>query len=187
MEYNNAIANAYADAQRRVYDIQNQLSDFEYQVEAAKYEMSQPSGMGMEQLPASQVQTIGDIDASINALYGVDDLINQYEDLMGPVKGRIGAKNPYDTRAQVFNSQMTAVAQDVGRSLEGGVLRQEDVPKYRAMFPQISDTPDVARGKMQNVLGLLNNKKTSYQQAFSGSGYDPGNLGLSQLYDQYGG
>ena len=71
------------------------------------------------------------------------------------IQGRLRAANPYDTEAQAFNSSMTAIAQEVGKAMEGGVLRQEDVKKYRIILPQIWDTPEVAQKKIDNVIKTL--------------------------------
>lgn len=186
LEFNNAIANAYGEAQRRILDIQDTLDNFGYQVDQAKYqiqqEMNQPMALPqLDQLPAGEVAELSDIDSSVRAVSGLEDMINQYEQLMGPVGGRVRAANPWDTRAQVFNSQMRAIAQQVGRAMEGGVLRKEDEAKYRAILPQLSDTPDVARGKIDNVRSMLENQRQTRAIGFTGAGYDPGRPPLSSF------
>ena len=47
---------------------------------------------------------------------------------------------------------MKAVAQQVGRAMEGGVLRAEDVPKYEAILPKITDTREVALEKIKMLV-----------------------------------
>jgi hypothetical protein len=94
-----------------------------------------------------------DIESAKSVLGSLD--IDKYASVMGPITGGVRKLNPYDVTAQDFNSQIKGVAQIVGRAMEGGVLRKEDVPKYEAILPKINDTPDVAKVKMQNVLNML--------------------------------
>lgn len=98
---------------------------------------------------------VSDLKASADMMETLDSVIDDYSDVIGPITGRARKLNPYDTKAQDFQSQMMAVAQVVGRAMEGGVLRAEDMPKYRAILPQITDTPEVAKAKIANVKKLL--------------------------------
>lgn len=120
-------------------------------------------------LPAAQVAELADIKSSISQMQGLD--ISKYSNIMGPVQGRVRGANPYDKDAQAFQADMVLVAQNVGKALEGGVLRQEDTKKYLKILPQISDTPEVAQRKIQNVVKRLQNKLDERNRAFGGAGY----------------
>lgn len=123
-------------------------------------------------LSPEQQSQISDFDNSINQVNGLTSLIQQYKDKFGPVAGRFNASNVYDTDSQVINSQIKAVAQMVGRALEGGVLRKEDVPKYEAILPNLTDTPEVAIGKINNVIQLLQGQRNTRAQGFGQIGYN---------------
>lgn len=127
-------------------------------------------------LPASDVLKVSE-GAGMPAL--MEDLANDIQvnkGLMGPVQGLIGKANPYNTEAQTFNAKMTTAAQRIGKYLEGGVLRAEDVPKYRAMLPQITDTPEVAEAKRLQVQNMLEDKQRGDVNALKGTGYNIGNI-----------
>ncbi len=99
--------------------------------------------------------------------------------IMGPVQGRVGAANPYDTTAQTVDAQFRNAAQSFGRYMEGGVLRKEDEEKYRKMFPQLSDDPAVAKNKLSIVRKALVDKQNADVHALSAQGYDTS--GFSQI------
>jgi predicted NAD/FAD-dependent oxidoreductase len=104
---------------------------------------------------------VTDIKSSLNLMGGLGSVIDQYKSVLGPITGRARGINPYDVTAQDFQARMTAVAQVVGKAMEGGVLRKEDTIKYRKILPQITDTPAVAKAKIQNVIELLNQQLSS--------------------------
>ena len=121
-----------------------------------------------QKYPSSMVTRMADFDASEKSLLGLAKSIKgESGKMMGPIQGRLRKKNPYDVSAQSFESQMRAVAQDVGKAMEGGVLRAEDVPKYRAILPNIDDTSEVAMNKIINVMQQLAIKKQAQVGAFS--------------------
>lgn len=118
-------------------------------------------------LNSSAAKAFTDSQTAVSMAQQLEETISQYADKMGPVKGAASGMNPYDTDAQTFRSQMEAAAQVIGKSMEGGVLRQEDVVKYRKILPQITDTVAVARNKIKNIRALLEgqqkNQKKFYQ------------------------
>lgn len=105
-------------------------------------------------------------------LSNVEKQLKENPDLFGPIGGRLGANNPYDMRAQNINSQVKATAQMIGKYMEGGVLRAEDIPKYAAMLPGLSDTPETAQSKIDNVRALLTRKYNTDLESLQQGGYD---------------
>ena len=105
-------------------------------------------------------------------LQDVKATLKAKEDIMGPIEGRARSMNPYDEQAGAMDAQMRAASQAFGRFMEGGVLRKEDEAKYRKMFPQISDTPEVANAKLGVVERLLTQRQRSDVQALKEAGYD---------------
>ncbi|MCL5071909.1 MAG: hypothetical protein M1308_13600 [Actinobacteria bacterium] len=92
--------------------------------------------------------------------------------LFGPVTGRLGQLNPYNVEAQSIDDDLRRASQVIGRFMEGGVLRKEDEEKYRKMLPQLTDTPDVARNKLEGVKQLLSDKATQMVNDYITGGYD---------------
>jgi len=127
-------------------------------------------------LPASQTVMLSDGFQLPNTLDGLDAIINNSSQLFGPVAGRLGAANPYNTEAQTANAKLTTAAQLVGKYMEGGVLRQEDVAKYQRMLPQLTDTPEVAKQKLDSVRNMLQQKSLQYIDDFEAAGFDVSNF-----------
>lgn len=123
-------------------------------------------------LPPDKVLSVQQGAQIPKQLDGIDATLTQNEKLFGPMQGRMGAMNPYDTASQSVDAQLRSTAQAFGRYMEGGVLRKEDEEKYRKMFPQLSDTPDVARNKLQIVRKLLVDKQNADTEALAAQGYD---------------
>jgi len=129
-------------------------------------------------LTAANVLTINEGNAIPSTLADIKTKIDVNRGLFGPVEGRIRQNNPYDTKSQVFDADIRAASQQFGRFMEGGVLRTEDEKKYRKMFPNLSDTPDVAYGKLKVVEELMRRKQKSDLEALSSQGYDMAGLDL---------
>lgn len=131
-----------------------------------------------QKLSQASIKLIQEGNSLPNILSDLDQKLDQNKALFGPVIGRVGAANPYNTQAQVFDADIRAKSQAFGRYMEGGVLRKEDEEKYRKMFPQLSDTPEVARGKLAVVNDLLNKKQQTLIQAYKDQGFDLSGLNL---------
>lgn len=127
---------------------------------------------GKKEFSAKDIQNVNEGAAIPNMLQTLSGRLNEKKDMMGPVGGRLRSWNPYDTEAKVLESDLRMHSQLFGKYMEGGVLRKEDEQKYRKMFPQITDTPDVAEGKMVNVRRLLETKLKSDLKALAAGGYD---------------
>jgi hypothetical protein len=108
--------------------------------------------------------------------------IDTKPNLFGPVAGRIGSMNPYNTESQTMDADLRLAAQNVGKYMEGGVLRKEDEEKYRKMLPSMTDTPEVAANKFKQVEDLMIERQSSALNALKGSGYDTG--GLEQEFNK---
>lgn len=170
IQFKQAVSQIAQQADDRINNILDGLDQFTYQTQAKLLEAEQGSS---NPLGASQLTELADIDnsaAQLDSLYGT---IDSYANLMGPVQGRINSMNPYNTDAQAFQSSMKGIAQQVGKAMEGGVLRAEDVPKYEAILPKITDTPDAAKAKIDNVIGMLQQQRQIRESTYSSAGYDP--------------
>jgi len=134
-----------------------------------KYQEKQAKSRKGATLTAGQKKELSDFEVSIKQMGSLTTSIEQFKDIMGPIQGRARAAYPYDVDAQSFNSKMTAIAQVVGKAMEGGVLRKEDEIKYRKMLPQITDTPQVARNKIKNVTEMLKLQRQTKEDMYSSS------------------
>lgn len=123
-------------------------------------------------IPANTVVNVNEGAAAARKLPDIEKLIDNNPNLFGPIMGRARALNPYDKDAASVNAEMRAASQQFGRYMEGGVLRKEDEEKYRRMFPQSGDTPEVAKNKLNSVKRLLSLKYNSDIKTLGDSGYD---------------
>lgn len=125
-----------------------------------------------KELTQNMVRTLNEGNQIPQMLDDVRAALEASKDIMGPVEGRRRSMNPWDERSQTLESQVRAASQAFGRFMEGGVLRKEDEAKYRRMFPNASDTPEVAKNKLAIVDRLLKQKQGSDMEAFRAQGYD---------------
>jgi hypothetical protein len=129
-------------------------------------------GQGLRQLSASDVMKVQEGANVPMMLDDVGNVIEANSNIFGPVQGRVENLSPWNTQARTVDAQMRAASQAFGRFMEGGVLRKEDEEKYRKMFPNLSDTPSVARNKLDIVRNLLNQRQSGNVQALSRAGFD---------------
>lgn len=125
-----------------------------------------------KRLPADKVLGVNEGKNAINMLNDLSGTINENKAIFGPVSGNLASINPYNETGATINSQMKIASQSIGKFLEGGVLRKEDEDKYRKMLPQLSDTPEVSKNKLQLVDRMLKNKLAADIKALNDSGYD---------------
>ena len=124
-----------------------------------------------KQLPTGEVNRLAEGDQMTGLMSDVAGKITANKDTMGPWSGRMASLNPYNTKAQVFDAEMKMAAQKIGTYLEGGKMTDKDVPKYRAMLPNITDTPEVAEGKRAAVEEMLRKKRENDAIALQKGGY----------------
>lgn len=96
---------------------------------------------------------------------------------IGSLAGRLTNPEAYEKIA-VIDADLRSASQQFGRYMEGGVLRKEDEEKYRKMFPQTSDKPEVAKGKLEIVSRLLQQKYRSDLGALESQNFDVTGLNL---------
>lgn len=124
-----------------------------------------------KQLPAAQIAQLKEGETIPSTLQNLSGLIKEKSDLFGPVTGRILENNPYSKEGQLTRAQLKTASQQVGRFLEGGVLRKEDEAKYEQMLPKLSDTPEVAEGKLKLVYDMVSKKQEDLMKGVAGQKY----------------
>jgi hypothetical protein len=136
-----------------------------YEIEKEFQKEQSPDKKG--KMTAGQLKELSELENSADQLTIAEEMVGQYKGKMGPAQGLIGSANKYDVDAQDFQAGMEAIAQQVGKAMEGGVLRAEDVPKYKKMLPQITDLPEVASRKINRVRKLLQDKHDTKYKTYS--------------------
>lgn len=126
-------------------------------------------------------------DAAVGAMAGYDSAESQLQDVlagitrqsenMGPIAGRLSSANPYATDPQAFDATMKTAAQEIAKGLEGGKLSDQDIIRYRKMLPNMSDTPELAKKKVQAFQNLIATKRDAALKNYGAAGYKTGTLG----------
>lgn len=106
----------------------------------------------------------------------LNQIIDKYSDIMGPIEGTIRSNNPYDSKAKFFDADLRRSRQIIGKLMEGGVLRREDERKYEEMLPKLSDKPDVARYKARQMGDFLNTQYSNHVKMLGEQGFDTSGL-----------
>lgn len=78
------------------------------------------------------------------------------------------------TDAAKYNSGREAVIQLIGRALEGGVLREGDIPRYRNMIPEAGDLKGAQ--KWDRLILELNQRLGNKVAGFGAAGFNVGAL-----------
>ena len=102
--------------------------------------------------------------------------IKSNEDKVGPLSGRLTALNPYDTTAKALAAQSKIAAQNIGKSLEGGKLTDQDIIRYQNMLPSNTDTPAVAYQKLDLLERMVQQKKNADVETYGKAGYNVNNF-----------
>lgn len=135
------------------------------------------SSSSLRPLTADQAKLIAEGNQLTSVLNPLYDLIKNNSKIFGPIAGRYYGNNPYNTLGATAESNLRTAAQTVGRYLEGGVLRKEDEDKYRKVLPQLTDTPQVAKNKLDTVARLLKQKQQEYIRGFESAGFNVSGFG----------
>lgn len=149
-------------------------------IELGKLQKEQQLG---KQLSDNEIKNLSEAANIPGMLNDINKTVEENSDFFGPVAGRAVSLNPYDTKAQLIQSKMATGAQLIGKYMEGGVLRAEDVPKYQKMLPQLSDTAEVAKGKAAAVQKMIRDKYNLTKQALKDSGFNTEAFDKSPLKD----
>ena len=113
---------------------------------------------------------LGEMDAGLLQLMNLDaELANpELQKMMGPFQGSMTEfMGSLSEQGAELLSKLNTTTQVVAKAMEGGVLRAEDVPKYRKILPNPNDTPSIALGKIQHVLEVQMIAKRTYEARLS--------------------
>lgn len=159
-----------------LYDLDPSQLEYDPQYLAMKRRQARAAvgGTGYEgkNLSAPDTLKVQEGDTIPNTLNDIEATLTNSQDMFGPFSGRVAALDPYNEKAQTVDAQLRTASQEFGRFMEGGVLRKEDEEKYRRMFPQLSDTPEVAKNKLAIVRKKMIDKQNANVAALKSQGYN---------------
>jgi hypothetical protein len=116
---------------------------------------------------------------ALDLLDGVFSKVDRSQKSMGPIMGRIKSMNPYDTDSQLLRADTMKAAQIIGKYLEGGKMTDTDVIRYQKLLPAISDTPEVAVAKMNDLRNMIEKKQANRIETFNAQGYNTQGYGIT--------
>ena len=130
------------------------------------------------------IKIISEYDTSLGMLSKLGEKMEVGKNVFGPGSG-LRANNPYDTEAKNLQSSIVVTKQIVGKALEGGVLRAEDEKKYDKILPSLTDTYEVAQGKLRNLQELLEMSKQIYSNNVKAGKMDRSSQDIAkEIYEQ---
>jgi hypothetical protein len=93
---------------------------------------------------------------------------------VGPIMGRLGSLNPYDTTGQTLKLLSGTILQNISKTLEGGKLTDADRIFYQGMLPTEKDTPEAAIQKIEQLERMNAMKRDSIMGSLESAGFSPG-------------
>lgn len=99
------------------------------------------------------LKSISQLQTGLNSLKELQQIIDSNRQYVGPVAG-LQALNPYSDARKV-QADIDRIKQNIGKALEGGVLRKEDEDKYKKILPVITDTYETAIYKINQLTTAL--------------------------------
>lgn len=173
---------AKTDAELRHQKIMEGLANKALDLKGKEFAQKTEQG---KTLPSAQAESLGDANASFNALDAANKVFQASGDIAGPIRGRIsglmstGEIGGRGLKAKSFDAQLKINAQTIGKYLEGGKLTDADIDRYKKMLPNLNDSPEAAQEKTNLLKEMLANKQAAQVEALSQAGYNVGNIKLS--------
>lgn len=134
---------------------------------------------GAKRLSPNDLAKYGEGRDMGSLISGFRQSFDKYRSVIGPVKGRLGGVNPYDVNVQKFQADLKRTAQTIGKFMEGGVLRKEDEAKYEKMLPSLTDVPEVANYKLDQLDQIVRDRHKANLEALRSQGYDTSGLEMA--------
>jgi hypothetical protein len=117
------------------------------------------SGFG-RRLSSTEIAKLSDGKSAIASLKDLREVLVANEKHIGPISG-LAALNPY-SEARKAQADIDRVKQRVGKALEGGVLRKEDEEKYKKILATLTDTPETAIYKVDQIIQNIEQDMSIY-------------------------
>lgn len=132
------------------------------------------SNLGVKGLSDTAIKEISQSQKALEDLSVLKSTISNNLQYIGPISG-LQKLNPWSKARQV-QADVDRVKQTVGKALEGGVLRKEDEEKYKKILAQLTDTPETALYKIDQIITSINKDIENYKslQQSGGKSIDVG-------------
>lgn len=118
-----------------------------YDLSLTKWNKSKLSQTTVENLSAGK-------NDALKALDSVEKLLESWDYTSWPLWW-LATYNPAATKTISANQKFGIAAQVVGKFLEWGKLAEWDIKRYKALLPDVSDTPEVAKNKLAEAKKLI--------------------------------
>lgn len=123
-------------------------------------------------LTQGELKPITDIQTIVGQAETLTGLINSVD--TGPIVGIIKSVNPYDTKAQLMKSAITAIVPKLARGVYGevGVLTDADIENYSRTIANLKNTTDVNKAVMAMTLDIATRSLANQLNSLSAGGRD---------------
>lgn len=118
-------------------------------------------GIIRKPLSDTAIKEIQQSESAISNLNALKQKVEQNLQFVGPIRG-LARFNPF-SRARQVQAEIDRVKQQVGKTLEGGVLRKEDEEKYKKILATLSDTPETAIYKIDSLVSAIQRDIENYR------------------------
>lgn len=103
-----------------------------------------------------------------------------------PILGMLGnsdlgntLRNTFDPEAAGFGSKLEILKQKIAKSLQNGVLSDQDIERITKAMPTFYDTPQSAVAKLNAIQDTIDSITGGQAQGYSNLGYDLGKYGTT--------
>jgi len=131
------------------------------------------TGEGGKPLLSGEINKFNDFRSGLNTLGRLSGEVGKTgaaSKAGAMVPGFITEMTGIGTEAKSRQAVLDQAKQVVGKAMEGGVLRKEDEAKYMRILPIISDPPDVAKAKLENLQAVMAQDAEIYLETLRASG-----------------
>jgi len=135
-------------------------------------------GGATKALSETAIKQIAETQNALDGLLDLKDKIAENIEYVGPISG-LQKLNPW-SKARQIQSDIDRIRQTVGKALEGGVLRKEDEEKYKKILATITDTPETALYKIDQLINDIQTNYDRYLEAQQGAGRYTGEFDSQQ-------
>jgi hypothetical protein len=143
-------------------------------------------------LSDTELNKIQETQKGIDSLTTLRQKIKNNPGAVGPVSGWL-THYPWATQRKKLQADIDTARQMIGKALEGGVLRKEDEEKYARILPTMTDAPDIADYKLEQLDEMMRRDLGTYKASLRSAGRridtqeNRGGSGVPQVGDTFNG
>jgi hypothetical protein len=122
-------------------------------------------------LSTTEQNTVDSLNSALATLGTYNDQLNASGGGRGSlggnaenVLGKFGLGGTSGKNVRAIESQKTDVATSIAKALTGGKPSSAQIKSWEDAIPNVTDTPAVAKQKMQNITDSINSKLATYQK-----------------------